>query len=155
VSWGKLVVNTALNAKTRNEAIAACFQEILLKNKQGWKRGNALARARRLRAAVTEIVGADKDGFYKRARNLISEIYDLAIRHHKPIAADFGEDAGASFMRVESAVALDVLYELAQQGIPALGIHDSFVVPATCERELEAAMYECYRRRLGFNPEIK
>jgi hypothetical protein len=154
----KLLINTALNARSRHDAIGACFEAIRLKTKDGgWKEGNQRQRAQELRKALCQTLGINtrSDDFFKQARAFFADVYDLAIKYHESIEADFGADAGSSFMRVESSIALDVLHRLAQEGIPALGIHDSFIVPESYSDILHQLMCECYRAKMGFDPVVK
>ncbi len=154
----KLVVNTSLNAKSRNDAIGACFQAIRLKTKSGdLKEGNKRRKALDLRNALSEAIGLSPNSteFFKQSRAYLSELYDLMIKRHEPIACYVGKDAGAEFMKVESSIALDVMHHLASKGIPVIGVHDSFVVPESSSDELRQAMHDCYQRRLGFAPVIK
>jgi hypothetical protein len=68
--------------------------------------------------------------------------WDAMCKAHKPIEAHIGSGAGRELQRVESDVAEHVMLKLRRQGIPVLGIHDSFVVPNVYERELAEAMNE-------------
>ena len=63
-------------------------------------------------------------------------------RIHQPIAKFFHTDAGARLMRVDSDLAVAVMSRLMRQGILALPVHDSFLVPARHADALEDAMLE-------------
>jgi hypothetical protein len=62
-------------------------------------------------------------------------------RRHSPIEDQMHSDAGARLMRRDSDIAEAVMANLMlRQGIVALPVHDSFLVPASKCNELEAAM---------------
>ena len=91
-----------------------------------------------------------------RKTNLkFSKIYDLAVAHHRPIAKYFGTDAGMKLMRMDSKVALRVLFHFTKQAHPCLCVHDSFVVPESQEDELRRVMIKFYRDETGFDPVVK
>lgn len=75
---------------------------------------------------------------FRRADRLIKAIKTL----HHPIASAFHSDAGARLMRIDSDMAATVMAILLAQGIGALPVHDSFLVPASKAAQLEAAMME-------------
>jgi hypothetical protein len=154
----KLVVNASLNAKSRRDAIGACCEAIRLKTRKNgeWKQGNKLRRARQLRMALAAIgIYPGSPNFFREARKYFVQIYDRGLEYHAPIACDFLTGFGRELMRVESEIALDVMYHFAAKGIPILGIHDSFVVPASYAGELHQVMHDDYQQRLGFAPVIK
>jgi hypothetical protein len=145
----KLLINTAINAGSESEAIAACnFAMSSFTNekdehgKRRRKQSKELQDAIKLQEAVRE------------AGLSFSQIYPLAVRHHRAIQESFGSDAGIRLMRHDSAIALDILHHFARRCIPCLGVHDSFIVPKRHEAELRRAMMSYYKRRLGFFPEL-
>lgn len=83
------------------------------------------------------------------------QVYDLAVECHPQIAKHFGTDAGVWLMRIDSEIALSILYEFAKQAIPCLCCHDSFIVPAEQEERLRTLMDEEYYDRTGFFPVVK
>ena len=86
----------------------------------------------------------------------IQEVQMLALQQHDAIADDFGKDKGMELMRLDSAIALDVMYHFAEQGIPVLGVHDSLIVARQHRDELDWAMDFFYRKKVGdFEPVIK
>jgi len=140
----KRLVNAAINARTPSKAIAACNYRVRLMTDTGKrKRGKKLERALQLRDALQETGLSFK------------QVHALAETFHRPIASLFGRDMGIQLMRIDSAIALDVLHHFAVKGIPALGCHDSFIVPRSYREELRQVMDEFYQRRLGFPPVIK
>jgi uncharacterized protein YbdZ (MbtH family) len=146
----KTLLNVALNAPSREATINRCRLET--SNYTGGndergqplrKRGLALEQAHTLRLA------------YRRTGLSWEAIYDLALKRHAPIADKFSSDAGLFLMRIDSSIALDVLYEFANQGLPCLSCHDSFIVAEQYASELRAAMMQFYFDRLNFWPVIK
>src|SRR5690606_31490510 len=81
-------------------------------------------------------------------------LFDLAASVHQPIAHHFGTDAGMRLMRYDSDIALAVMGSFAEQGIPILGVHDSFIVPRRHEPELRETMVREYVDLLGFVPVV-
>ena len=81
-------------------------------------------------------------------------IYNLAKRHHAPIAHYFGSDAGMRLMNLDGRIALNILFYFVEQGVPCLGVHDSFIVPRRFEDELRNVMERFYKRYLGYPPKI-
>jgi len=77
-------------------------------------------------------MGAARDA----ARRVLAELKRL----HAPIAGAFHSDAGAGLMRIDSDMVETVVLDLLSRGIVALPIHDSFLVPASKEQDLIAAM---------------
>lgn len=136
----KLVVIVAINTRSRRSAIRACVQ----KSRLWMKSGKALRKAKALRRAL------------KETGLTFGQVYDLAAKVHAPIAEKyFGRGIGLWTMRLDSEVALNVMYHFAQRNIPCLGIHDSFVVPRRHKAELRRVMLQTYRDKFGFNPVIK
>ena len=80
------------------------------------------------------------------AHRLINDIK----RKHAPIARDLHSDAGARLMRKDSDIAEAVMVELIlRNGIVALPVHDSFLVPESKRDELERAMVEASYKVMG------
>lgn len=74
------------------------------------------------------------------ALRLASQLIEDIRATHRPIAQAFHSDAGARLMRKDSDLAVSVMLELRRQGIVALPVHDSFLVPASKRDALEGAM---------------
>ncbi len=89
------------------------------------------------------------------------QVYELLIRNqHLAYSSEelSREVLGASAEednREKFVLALDVLSHFAKRGIPCLGVHDSFIVPAVHKSELWQVMTDCHRERIGFLPVIK
>ena len=58
-------------------------------------------------------------------------------------------------MRMDSSIAIDILYHFAKRGCPCLSVHDSFIVPTSEEQELKRVMHRFYYARTGFLPVVK
>jgi len=146
----KTLINALINAPDRQRAIAACNYKTCLYTKsvdQNGRRvpktGNKLKKAAALRKALTKTGIKFKD------------IYPIILQHHQPIAHRFGCDMGVSLMRIDSQIALDTLYHFARRGLPCLGVHDSFIVPASHKAALKRVMHITYKRHTGHVPTIK
>ncbi|MGV3554098.1 MAG: hypothetical protein ACO1OD_02470 [Croceibacterium sp.] len=97
-----------------------------------------VASARMCIAHRPEMDAADEQYALRQASMLIGAIKAA----HRPIAWALHSDAGARLMRKDSEIAKDVLLKLNSQGIIALPLHDSFLVPKSKRNELETAMHE-------------
>ena len=71
------------------------------------------------------------------------------------IASRFGTGIGHKLQRVDSDIAERVMLHFAEQDIPCLGVHGSFIVAERHSAELGTVMREVYRDRIGFEPVIK
>jgi hypothetical protein len=134
----KTLINAAINAKSEVKAISACNQAMFYKNKSGKEREKAymLYQAHR-QTGLT-----------------FKDIYARAVAQHHRIADYFGSDYGIVLMRMDSSIAIDVLYHFAKQCIPCLGVHDSFLVPRSAATELKRVMHEFYLLRTGHLPVV-
>ena len=140
----KTLINALLNAKSPEAAIADCnFAMSSRTANKNYKTGKALHDAIQLLGAAS------------RTRLKFSEIYPLAMQKHRKIADQFCSDAGMRLMRIDSEIALRIMYYFAKRDVPCLGVHDSFIVPISAKSELRRLMRKFYRKRLGFNPVIK
>lgn len=72
----------------------------------------------------------------RAADRLIAAIKQM----HRPIAHAFHSDAGARLMTIDSDIAACVMADMLAQGVVALPVHDSFLVPVSKRDLLEAAM---------------
>jgi hypothetical protein len=75
-------------------------------------------------------------------------LLDAIERHHAPVGRWFRSGRGLELQRLDSDVAEQVMLELQSQGICCLPIHDSFIVPASSESALRAAMIDAYQSHL-------
>lgn len=85
----------------------------------------------------------------------IDDIIGKIKKHNAPIASHFSSNAGVKLQYEDSLVAERVMATLADQGIVALPIHDSFVVQKQHESALEDAMREAFVHKFGVEPRIK
>lgn len=74
---------------------------------------------------------------------------------HAPIRDDFGNGEGLRLQRLDSDIALSIINRLREQGICALSVHDSFVVPEDAEAELRQLMEEEYMSIFHYRPMIR
>ena len=82
--------------------------------------------------------------------------YVIAYRRHMANYRKwFDIDEGMRLQLEDSELALSVLNELADCGIIALPIHDSFIVQSQHELALRAAMEGQFHRRYAFIPDIR
>jgi len=152
----KLMMSTAFNSPARQKAIGSCREEMMPtkgqdeRGKSIWKTGKELEDSEVLRKA-RKGCGLKHSTIY----DLFSQIYDLLVIKHAPIAHLFGSDAGIRFQRMDSAIMLDILVYFASLGIPCLGVHDSAIVPAFADKELERVMKQVYKNHIGFSPKLK
>ena len=80
-------------------------------------------------------------------RKLIVELMD----HHKPIQRYFGSDCGIFLQRLDGEMMLRILSILAQEGITALPVHDSVIVPQSAQNRATEVMQTTYRHYMGFD----
>ncbi len=140
----KVMINAAINAKSRTAAISACNLATYTKTESGEsKQGKAMEDAIKLNDAK------------RRCNTKFADVYDLAFDRHSRIAHRFGCDAGMLLMNLDGRIALSVLYHFARRSIPCLGVHDSFIVPRHAESELRETMLRCYEKRLNYLPVLK
>jgi hypothetical protein len=79
------------------------------------------------------------------------EIVAKAAKCHERISHRFGKETGLLLMKQDSTICRGVLYHFAEQGIPAIGVHDAIRVAETHEDELQHVMLDVYRKQLGFD----
>lgn len=97
----------------------------------------------------------------KKLEDIIDDLED----RHQPISKHFRSGVGLELMRKDSDIAELVMLKMIEQDIPALPIHDSFIIPNTLlkgeevhydhERALKTAMIEAYEEIIGEKPVIK
>lgn len=146
----KKVISAAINAASRDSAISSCNKARSIYTEKKDATGRALRKSGKALHNAIQLNKAYVDAGIK-----FGEIYDLALRHHAPIAQYFSSDAGMWLMRIDSSIAMDVLYHFAKLCIPCLGVHDSFIVPESHGQELRETMLRYYRLRMGYFPVVK
>lgn len=95
------------------------------------------------------------DGLSFRPRFSRLQVRKMIEGKHAPIADAFGTMAGLRLQRLDSDLALDIVTELKNQDVLALPIHDSFLVDRNNRFITGVCMTRIYRKRFGFNPDIK
>ncbi|QIJ77449.1 hypothetical protein GU700_24405 [Methylobacterium sp. NI91] len=79
--------------------------------------------------------------------------YDEVAKLNAPIARFLGSDAGIRLMGLDSRMCLSVLKGCRKAAIPALPVHDSFIVPATRKGDVEAIMDQArHETRVAISP---
>jgi hypothetical protein len=142
----KVFLNTLINARSPESAVDACNRKMSTYTgaKGGPKKtGKSLEDAQLLYRASRE-TGVK-----------FSDLLPLVYCLHEPIREYFGQDLGIRLMRVESRIALNVLYSLSRKAVPCLGCHDGFMVPESARGLLKRKMEFYYLRETGFLPVLK
>lgn len=73
---------------------------------------------------------------------------------HSSIAHYFGSGIGRRLQFLDSCISERIMVTLANHGVTCLPVHDSFVVPESCERLLWDAMRREYMNEFGKEPVI-
>jgi hypothetical protein len=146
----KIMVNAAINAPTANAAIAACNYGLTTYTKERDTNGKLIRKSGKTLDSANLLEKA-----LRVSKLTFKEVYDKVLTYHKPIAHLFSNDYGIKLMRIDSAIALDIMYFHADQCIPCLGVHDSFIVPENKSTDLYQLMHQCYKTRTGFYPKLK
>lgn len=90
----------------------------------------------------------------KTDHTTIKSIMDALERKHYQIKQLFYTGAGLDFQYTDSEMAVEIMQALQAKGIPALPVHDSFVVEARHIGELHKAMENAFYKRCGYKPKI-
>lgn len=86
----------------------------------------------------------------KALRSLIAR----AKLAHPDIDDDIASGKGIELQNIDSGIADAILTNLMALNIPALPVHDSFIVPQQYEEKLRQQMSDEYKKILGFEPGI-
>lgn len=149
----KLALNITINSKSRKKALQSCEN---LASDYEWSKAKGQTGSRLKKKTGKDLITAqDCRQALKMANTTWKKVLARIHRKHKPIFEHFYSDSGIRLMREDGEMALEIMYRLAQQGIPALGVHDSFVVPEPHADALKEVMIECYKERYTYCPEIK
>ncbi len=102
----------------------------------------------------------DNRKFYRLMRKKGLKVKDDIIpafrEAHSPISHYFCKNTGLKVMNLDSKIALDVIKHFADQSIPILAIHDSFIVYKYLREELSRVMQSAYTRHTkGFKCPVK
>jgi hypothetical protein len=77
------------------------------------------------------------------------EVIEAALKAHAPIKDYICSGVGTGLQRIDSELALNIITQCKKQGIVALPIHDSFIVPVGAKKQLQAIMKEEYIQYTG------
>lgn len=77
------------------------------------------------------------------------------IDRHPIIAKHFSKDLSGTLQYEDSCITEAVLLRLADLSIPALPIHDSFIVKQQDEHALRQAMTQAFHEHTGVNPKLR
>lgn len=84
-----------------------------------------------------------------------SEIMELFLAKHPLLAHHFGSGFGVRLQYLDSQIAEKTLLRLADKGIPALPVHDSFVVSRKHRGDLNTAMNDAIHELAGIRLDLK
>ena len=84
----------------------------------------------------------------------VKQIAGFIEAMHHPIADSFRKGEGLRLMRIESAIALEIVSTAMAEGWTVLSVHDSFITTIDQRERLRAMMVDSYARRLGKEPVI-
>lgn len=76
------------------------------------------------------------------------------MKKHALIKEFFCSGKGVELQFIDSEMAVDILMDMMDKGIPCLPMHDSFIVPVSRGAELVQAMEQAFFRRYGELPKI-
>jgi len=82
-------------------------------------------------------------------------IVDLFLAKHPPLEKYFGSGAGVHLQYLDSQIAEKAMLILAKKGIPALPMHDSFIVTRRHRQDLEKAMNDAIQDLAGIRLNLK
>lgn len=89
--------------------------------------------------------------FFKSSILKISEITDLIMAFHKPIAHLFYTDQGMRNQYQESEIMVEVLIKLISKNVTALPIHDAILVAETDAAKAKRVMRSVFKSWSGFD----
>lgn len=93
--------------------------------------------------------------FDKSKGETVGRLIDKILYTHDGIRNYFHNDVGRKLQFADSEIAEAVLLRMTELDIPCLPVHDSFIVPEQCEKDLYNSMMEEYHKKLSFYPVIK
>lgn len=79
----------------------------------------------------------------------VSSLLQSMEAAHKSISKYFFSGAGTGLQNIDSEIAIQILLSLQKQGIPALPVHDSFIVRKKDASALRGVMYSAYKQYTG------
>jgi hypothetical protein len=84
-----------------------------------------------------------------------NELMERVKQVHEPIAKYFNTGHGVKLQYTDSCIAEAVMLHFAQQDVPCLPLHDSFLMYHGYERELEYVMQKEFHQLTGGDAKIK
>jgi len=79
----------------------------------------------------------------------LAEIHQALAEKHPRIAGQFGRDVGIRLMNLDSRITEIILSEFTARSVPALSVHDSYIVPVGWEDTLIEAMSTAFETIMG------
>ncbi|NRA17476.1 MAG: hypothetical protein HRU04_18460 [Oceanospirillaceae bacterium] len=87
----------------------------------------------------------------QRKRVSGKRVLAMIQKKHAPIADKFGSGFGLGLQYADSQLASSILSQCMHDGIPALPVHDSFIVPVEHDGYIQELMGNAFRERYGCN----
>jgi hypothetical protein len=138
---------TMINAKDRKEAMASINQKI-----RGYKTK---------RTKVEGVWQITRKNFHEKDMIVlpagikkVDKIIKAFEKKHEPIKKWFFSGKGRTLQYQDSQIAVEILLILAKQEIPALPLHDSFIVVEPYKTKLEKVMVQAYHIITGRYPKL-
>lgn len=116
---------------------------------------NAAINASDERSAVKGAVWSARKEYMETSQKEVEDILASLKAKHSPISKYFHSGIGTHLMLRESEIAEKIVLMLAEEKIPCLPIHDSFIVPLSKEVDLEYVMKIVYRNEFKREPDIE
>ncbi len=85
----------------------------------------------------------------RRGLKVKDDLIPMIKEAHRPIAHYFFTGTGLKAMHSESQIALEVISHFANDGVPVLSVHDSFIVQRQHRYSLRRVMSHAYRKHTG------
>jgi len=98
---------------------------------------------------ASDRVDAINTARYNRKVKQAKELVDALEKHHAPISHHFYTGVGRELQRLDSDIAEEVMLKMLKRGATVLPVHDSFIVRASYDVELEEIMTEAFEGRYG------
>lgn len=143
----KIIVNSAFNAKQKDDAITSLFFKIIKENRiNQWELSDALRSS--------EYWG-EGEKYGQQLLEACQNIYEDFVRYHDPIKQYFNSGIGVKLQYYDSEMVLKVMRHFTTKNVPVLMIHDSIIAPEPYRFELKHLMEKVYLNRFGFKIEVK
>ena len=84
----------------------------------------------------------------------VTDVQKAILKQHQALKGSFFTELSLKMMRQDSDVAVAVISDGVQEGIPVLPVHDSFLVRARDRSWLEASMERNYQTIFKFDPVV-